>query len=85
LQIKHFLVGPADLPLPPLPPALAAAGNTLKQKRATLVLKDMALAKVDISNANPYAGITQVRFKGYLLSPYRHPCFVDYKLTLIFF
>jgi hypothetical protein len=77
---------PVYFPLPPLPPALAAAGNTLKQKRATLFLKDMALAKVERSNANPYAGITQVRFKGYLLSPYRrHPCFVGIKVTLMLF
>jgi hypothetical protein len=76
---------PADFPLPPLPPALAAAGNILKQKRATLFLKDMALAKVERSNANPYAGITQVRFKGYLLSPYRHPCFVDDEITSMSF
>jgi hypothetical protein len=75
---------PADFPLPPLPPAVAAEGTTLKQKRATLFLKDMALAKVERSNANPYAGITQVRFKGYLLSPYRHPCLIDGKTTLIF-
>jgi hypothetical protein len=45
----------------------------------------MALAKVERSNANPYAGITQVRFKGYLLSPYRHPCLVDDEITLMFF
>jgi hypothetical protein len=57
----------------------------LKQKKATPVLKDMALAKVERSNANPYAGITQVRFKGYLLSPYRHPCLVDDEITLMFF
>jgi hypothetical protein len=53
----------------------------LKQKRATLFLKDMALAKVERSNANPYAGITQVRFKGYLLSPYRHPCLTCCQIT----
>jgi hypothetical protein len=76
---------PADFPLPPLPPAFAAAGNPLKQKRATLFLKDMALAKVERSNANPYAGITQVRFKGYLLSPYRHPCFMDNQITSTYF
>jgi len=69
----------------PLPPSLAAAGDTLKQKRATLFLKDMALAKVERSNANPYAGITQVRFKGYLLSPYRHPCFMDNQITSTYF
>jgi hypothetical protein len=44
----------------------------------------MALAKVERSNANPYAGITQVRFKGYLLSPYGTPVLLAVRLFQCF-
>jgi len=37
-----------------------------------------------MSAANPYAGITQIRFKGSLLSPYGHPLFSGPSLLLYF-
>ena len=37
-----------------------------------------------MSAANPYAGITQIRFKGSLLSPYGHPLFSVPSLLLYF-
>ena len=40
---------------------------------ATLDLKDMATMLVNVPTAIPYAGITQVRFKGYFLSPVGTP------------
>ena len=51
-----------------------------KQKSHTLLpAKDMALILVCV--ATPYAGIIQVRFKGYTLSHIRHPCSKIYYIS----
>jgi hypothetical protein len=56
-----------DPGLPAEAPGLEKKGHTRSQDMASHEIPE------DVQFAIPYAGITQIRFKGYLLSQYRRP------------